>query len=554
MDNLNGKNLLPDSSLTLQTLKKAKQSWSIAATAPDAAACPDCGVLSRARHSSYWRRLKDLPIQGRSVQLKLHVGRWRCRNPVCERKIFCQRLPAVTGKYSQETKRFEEVAQVIGHALGGRAGERLSGRLGLRISDDTLLRRVKQAARARPPSKRIPALGVDDWAWRKGYRRYGTILVDLKRRKVADLLPECTAGAVEQWLRQHPGVKNISRDRQGSLAEGGRRGAPAARQVADRFHLIQNLQQAVRTELACQRAHLKIPGEEFTRQIETDKTPEAVPTISRPRRTWADPSPKEVRRQRWQHKLELFEMVKSLRAQGTKVIEIMRQAGISRGLANKWLGLEECPPRAKRTSRPGMAEDFREELWRRWQQGQQEGKQLFAEIRQLGYVGSYASLMRFLEPWREAQGAVGKASRRSEANHPGAVRHVSPLVAAALLSKPKPQLNGKQSEIVEILKLRCPNFAAMRHLVLSFRAILCNGKVSSLRKWMTKAEEAGIAVIRTFVRQLKRDMAAVENAVEQVWSNGPVEGHINRLKNLKRQMYGRAKFELLRARTLPLAA
>ena len=258
MNNLNGKNLLPDSSLTLQTLTKAKQSWSIVATAPDAAACPHCGVLSRARHSSYWRRLKDLPIQGRSVQLKLHVGRWRCRNPICQRKIFCQSLPAVTGKYSQETKRFEEVAQVIGHALGGRAGERLSGRLGLRISDDTLLRRVKQAAQARPPSKRIPVLGVDDWAWRKGYRRYGAIFVDLKRRKVADLLPECSAVAVEQWLRQHPEVKIISRDRQGSLAEGGRRGAPAARQVADRFHLVQNLQQAVQTELACQRTPLKI--------------------------------------------------------------------------------------------------------------------------------------------------------------------------------------------------------------------------------------------------------------------------------------------------------
>jgi transposase len=246
----------------------------------------------------------------------------------------------------------------------------LSGRLGLPISDDTLLRRVKQAARARPPSKRIPALGVDDWAWRKGYRRYGTIFVDLKRRKVADLLPECSAVAVEQWLRQHPGVKIISRDRQGSLAEGGRRGAPAARQVADRFHLIQNLQQAVHTELACQRAHLQIPAEEFTRQTETEKALDAPPTISRPRRTWAHPSPKEVRRQCWQHKRELFEMVKSLRAQGAKVIAIMRQVGISRGLANKWLGLEECPPRAKRTSRPGMAEDFREELWRRWEQGQ----------------------------------------------------------------------------------------------------------------------------------------------------------------------------------------
>jgi transposase len=395
---------------------------------------------------------------------------------------------------------------------------------------------------------------VDDSAWRKGYRRYGTILVDLKRRKVADLLPECTASAVEQWLRQHPGVRIISRDRQGSLAYGGRRGAPAARQVADRSHLIQNLQQAVHTELLCQRAHLKIPAGEFTRQTEADTAPKTIENISRPRRTGAHPSQQEVGRQRWQHKLELFQMVKRLRAQGAKVIAIMRQAGISRGLANQWLGLEECPPRAKRTSPPGMAEDFREELWRRWEQGQQEGKQLFAEVRQLGYIGSYASLMRFLAPWREAQGAVGKAPHPSEAFQPGAVRHVSPRVAVALLSKPKPQLNGKQSEIVQILRRRCPGFATMRHLVPSFRGILCNGKLSSLRKWMENAEEAGIGVIREFVRQLKRDLPAVENAVEQVWSNGPVEGHINRLKNLKRQMYGRAKFELLRARTLPLAA
>jgi transposase len=552
VNNLNGKSLLPDSSFTLQTLEKAKQNWSIAATAPDAAPCPDCGGLSRARHSSYWRNVKDLPIQGRSVQLKLHVGRWRCRDPLCKRKIFCQRLPAVTGKYGRETERFREVAQVIAHALGGRAGERLSGRLGLRVSDDTLLRRVKQAAQARPPSKRIPALGVDDWAWRKGYGRYGTILVDLKNRKVVDLLPECSAQAVEQWLRQHPGVKIISRDRQGSLAYGGRRGAPAARQVADRFHLIQNLQQAVHTELVCQRAHLKIPAGEFARPTETNEAPDAVQKLSGPRRTWANPSQKEVRRQRWQHKLELFEMVKSLRAQGAKVIAIMRQAGISRGLANKWLELEGCPPRAKRTSPPGMAEDFREELWRRWEQGQQEGKQLFAEIRQLGYVGSYASLMRFLAPWRAA--AVGRDSQRSEAIHLGAIRHISPRVAVALLSKAKPQLNEKQREMVAILKRRCPGFATMRHLVLSFRGILCNGKVTSLRNWMKKAEETGIGVIHEFVRQLKRDMAAVENAVEQVWSNGPVEGHINRLKNLKRQMYGRAKFELLRARTLSLAA
>ena len=234
--------------------------------------------------------------------------------------------------------------------------------------------------------------------------------------------------------------------------------------------------------------------------------------------------------------------------------DIMRRAGISRGLADKWLRLEECPPRAKRTSPPGMAEDFREELWRRWEQGQQEGKQLFAEIRARGYVGSYASLMRFLALWRAARGAVSRASRPSETIHPGAIRGISPRVAVVLLSKPKPELNGKQSEMVAILKRRCPGFAAMRHLVLSFRSILRGGKVSSLRHWAAKAEASGIEVIVRFVRQLKKDWKAVENAVEQVWSNGPTEGHINRLKTIRRGMYGRAGIELLRAHLLPLAA
>jgi len=201
----------------------------------------------------------------------------------------------------------------------------------------------------------------------------GTILVDLERRQVADLLAECSADSFEGWLRQHPGVTIISRDRQGLLAEGGQAGGPQAKQVADRFHLVQNLQGAMQLELTCQRAHLTIPAEEFARPSETKEAPVAGMVISRPRRERRSPSQDKARQQRRQQKVELFQLVKSLRARGLKVIDILRQAGISRGLADKWLRLKECPPRAKRTSPPGMAEDFREELWARWEQGQQEG-------------------------------------------------------------------------------------------------------------------------------------------------------------------------------------
>src|ERR1039457_4953533 len=228
---LNDKELLPDrASLALCHVEKGAHGWVVEAVGPETAACPNCGVLSTARHSSYTRHLRDLPVQGRPVHLKLRVGRWRCRNSDCERQIFCQRLTRVSHKHARETKRFGEVVQQIAYALGGRPGERLSSRLGLPVSDDTLLRRIKQWAKSRPPTKPIRVLGVDDWAWRKGYGRYGTILVDLKRRKVADLLPECSAAAVEQWLRQHSKIKdhqpgcvtNVSENLQ-SCTEDGRR-------------------------------------------------------------------------------------------------------------------------------------------------------------------------------------------------------------------------------------------------------------------------------------------------------------------------------------------
>jgi hypothetical protein len=145
---LSGKELLPDRTcLALLNIEKGEQGCLIEAAGPDDAVCPDCGVLSAARHSSYWRNLKDLPVQGQPVQLRLQVSRWRCRNRRCERRIFCQRLDNVSHKHARETKRFGEVIQLIAYALGGRPGERLSGRLGLRVSDDTLLGRIKQGGK-----------------------------------------------------------------------------------------------------------------------------------------------------------------------------------------------------------------------------------------------------------------------------------------------------------------------------------------------------------------------------------------------------------------------
>ena len=374
---------------------------------------------------------------------------------------------------------------------------------------------------------------------------------------MADLLPDRSAASFAAWLREHPGVRIISRDRDGIYAEGGRAGAPRAKQVADRFHLIQNLSQAVQDELAHQRDRLLMPAQEFSRNTAPVDALKPEPEIIQPHAAIPARQEKDhIRQQRWRQQVQLFEMVKGLHAQGLRAIDIVRQTGISRGRVDKWLRLEQCPPRSRKTPRPGMAEDFREPLLRLWKRGYHRGADLLMRIRKLGYIGSLTSLNRFLAPWRAAKRAAKRANWRGAGRIEHSItaasvmRHISPQEAAALLGKAKPMLTKRQSKIVEFLK-RTPKFARMRRLLLSFRTILCRGKVSSLRRWTRQAKAAGITPISRFVRQLKKDWKAVENAVKQVWSNGPAEGHINRLKMLKRQMYGRAGVELLRARLLP---
>jgi Transposase len=190
-----------------------------------------------------------LAAHGQPVTLRVRVSRWRCQNARCETAIFAERLPGVATPRVRRTERFGVVAHVVGHAVGGRAGERLLRRLSMVISADTIVRLVKRGAPPASADETVRVVGIDDWAWQKGQRHFGTILVDLERRRVVDVIAVRTADAVAAWLVGHPNIRIISRDRHGPYADGVRRGAPQAREVADRFHLVSNLR-AVQQELS----------------------------------------------------------------------------------------------------------------------------------------------------------------------------------------------------------------------------------------------------------------------------------------------------------------
>ncbi len=320
--------------------------------------------------------------------------------------------------------------------------------------------------------------------------------------------------------------------------------------MADRFHLLLNLREAVEYELGRQRSYLVITPPIVSSPESVTAVPDcsASRSLSNPERA-AHQGVIVAQRSLLDH--ALFTAVHRLRRLGNNVSEIVRQIGISRKRVDKWLRFAELPARNKMAPKPDSPAFFGDYLAKRWSNGIQHVRTLLAELRHLGYTGCFSGLARFLSRWREKQSPVNKfAALDDKVPKDLTGRHISPLVAAALLVKPRPLLTAEQRHKVDCLKSTCPGFTLMRGLVAEFRGILRCGKPDTLDARIPKAKDSGIYSFQRFAKTLRRDLPAVHNALTEPFSNGPVEGHINRLKTLKRQMYGRAGFELLRARLL----
>ena len=508
------------------------------------ACCPRCGSPSSRVHAGYTRLMADGAAAGRPVLISLRVRRFRCLQDCCPVVTFAEQADGVSVRYRRRSAPLLALLTRFGLELAGRAGARLAGALGIAVHPSTMLRLV--AALPEPEITAAPdVLGVDDFALRKGHV-YGTVLVDMHTGDTVDLLPDREAATLESWLKAHPGAQIICRDRAGAYAEGARDGAPDAIQVADRWHLWHNLAECAEKTVARHRGCLKElpagdggndaagtpdgPGQEPPEQVAAQVTPDgSLDACGRERRL--------VTRTRERY-AEICERLDA----GQSLAAICRATGLDRKTAQRFAraaSVDELLVNAM--NRESKLDPFKPYICQRWNEGITGAAALHAELEQRGWTGSVKTVRRYVAPFRRALAAPDPAPAVPKTRQ----------ITRWLLTRPDRLRPEDQAQLGQI-KERCPHIQALAGHVSRF-AEMMTGRTGSqdLESWLAAIEaDDGQPDLRSLATGIRNDQQAVANGLTLDWSSGKVEGTVNKIKMLKRQMYGRAGFSLLRKRVI----
>jgi transposase len=529
--------------MSLEPLCPDPATWRIALIAPErdrlilhlepvrrAVACPVCGTRSQRVHSRYHRKPWDVSWGQWPVQLIVQARRFFCDVPTCPRQIFVEPFPRVLARYARQTERLRQVLLELAHASSAEMGARLARWLGYMTSPETLIR-LQRRERFALPAPCI--LGVDEFALRRGVT-YGTLLVDLERRQPVAVLEGRTAELVIKWLQAHPSVTTLVRDRAGAYALAGRVAVPDALQVADRFHLVRNVSDALKTLLHAGRWHPPATGLQPERSPHTSTTAAVSPAETSPKAP--QPTPR---------KRALWEAVQQRRGLGQSLRQIAQALGIDRRTVRKYLAADQPLGYPARRPRPTQLSPYVGYLAERWAQGCHNARRLYHELVPRGYRGSEGMVRVVVRPWRT----------RQEGRPP-------PLTAAQLsrlILQPTGRLTEAEQEALQGFLRANPRLAQGYELKSQFQTLVADRDLGALEPWLQQAEGSDLPSFQTLAQSFRQDYDAITAALTTPWSTGQCEGQICRVKLIKRLGYGRAKLDLLRQRilhrtTVPLRA
>jgi transposase len=498
------------------------------------ASCPDCRQNSQKVHSSYVRTIADLALGTRKVIVQIDIRRFFCKEPTCKRVTFAESVTEFAARYARRSDQLQEALRALAFEAGGEGGARMAKKLHYGfISPDTLLRLIRNTQRTDPPTPKH--LGVDDWAMKKG-RTYGTILVDLETHNVVDLLAGRESDVLEKWLKEHPGVEIITRDRSGSYSEGAKKGAPDAIQIADRFHLLANLTETLKHVAQQNPQALKLTPEQPS-LAEAEQKPVEKELVTE--QETVQPLPASL-----QQKQEQYSQVKHLHEQGMKIRDIAQSLGVCINTVLKYAHLPEPPTKQIRSGRKTFG--FEKYIQKRWDEGMRSPKQLLLELSELGYTGSYQTLARYAAELRGPTCTHRNADQAPKAPVP----KIAVSKAAFLLGKPAADLKEEENMWVQHLCQASEQIKSAYDLAQRFQKMVRERLADEFDSWLAQADQSLAPSMRNFAAGLRRDYDAVKMALSHLLSNGQVEGQVNRLKLIKRKMQGRAKLDLLKQRMM----
>lgn len=511
------------------------------------ARCPACHHRSGRKHSYYKRTLKDLPVGEHGLQLHLPLHRFRCLNTKCERKTFAESLGSLAPRHAQRTQRFTQACRTLGMALGGEAGERAANQRRLSLSADTVLR-ILHSTPLELGRSRFRVIGIDDWAFKRN-RSYGTLIVDLENHRPIEVLSDRTAEVVAAWLQLHPEVQIGARDRSTEFARGISLGAPQAKQIADRWHLLKNLTEVRERILSNLRADLS----RFVAQQSEANAP-----LVRRSEIHSKNEPMARRARREQRKAR-DEQVRARAAQGITERAIAEQLHMSRNTIRKFAKAATFPEMAP-PSRVSRLTRFEPYLHTRWNEGCRNALQLWREVYAQGYDGTRRQVTKWVCRRREVPRRFSNVNQRhlepTNTTLAQSQMHRNPTLTvpsakrlAWLLVKVHAKLDARETVLLGLLQQQ-PVVARCYALAQQFTRMVRNRVPQKLPSWLKACQGSGIPEFASFADVLKKDLSAIRGALTWEWSNGQLEGQVNRPKFIKRQMYGRANFDLVRIRVL----
>ena len=493
------------------------------------ARCPSCGSVSSRVHGGYARVVADGAASGRPVLVVLSVRRFRCLDPSCAKVTFAGQAEGLTARYRRRSVPLLGMLAGFGLELAGRAAARLVGALGVPVHSSTVLRLVM--ALPDPLVTAAPAVtGVDDFALRKG-RVYGTVVADAESGEVIDLLPDREAGTLGEWLKAHPGTEVLCRDRAGAYAEGARAGAPAAIQVADRWHLWHNLAEHAEKTVA---AHHRCVREHHAalEQAAAQQAPDPGQLAGQATTAHAENRARVMRAR------ERYELVQALKAEGRNVAAVIKELRLAPGTVRRYYraaSVDEVVA-GTLTGWPSRLDNYKPFLHQRWNSGCTNIGQLHREVTALGYRGSYGTVYAYLRPFKGLAAPPAVPA-------PPKVRQITRW----LLSRPS-SLDADDQARLAAVKASCPHLDALAGHIRTFAEMMTRRQgLLALDDWLTAVEADDQPQLHSFANGIRRDQQAVTAGLALPYSSAAMEGNVNKIKMIKRQMYGRAGFVLLQA-------